>query len=80
MPTGFINFHSQAIQSKEELTYCIGHQRLNARLDKKDLPVLLFSSMYRDEPSRIIKYSRIILFKFSQARISNPILQFKLAN
>ena len=34
----------------------------------------------RDELSRTIKYSRIILFKLSESRISNLILEFKLAS
>ena len=34
----------------------------------------------RDEQSRMVKCFRIILFKFSECRISNLILEFKLAN
>ena len=33
-----------------------------------------------DEQSRILKYSRIIILKFSESRISNPIVEFKLEN
>ena len=36
--------------------------------------------LYRDEQSRIIKYSRIILFKLSESGILNSILELNLAN